>query len=378
MNVLHICPDYFGTKVYRRLCSALATSKISQRIYVPANHPPTNTEPGVLVAGKSFNVLERFLYFGKQNWLYRDIVGKHLAEGVDVIHAHKLFTGGYLALRLKRTFGVPYVVAIRNTDINDFFRRMPHLQKVGRTIMAEARKVLFISHAYRKQVLERWCGTGLRREIEKKSLVIPNGADRCFLQDRFSGAHPRDGQLRILHVGSIDPNKNLALTVKACQILQSQGVEVRYVVIGPVKDCRYGGKNLEYPFVEYLGPLPPEEVKKHMRHAHVFVMPSKTETFGLVYVEALSQGLPVVYTRGQGFDGWVADGSAGWAVSPCDPGELARKILDIWGNYQTFAANAAAVDLSPFDWENIAIRYREIYAEAISTAGQTNKKESHV
>ena len=295
-----------------------------------------------------------------------------------MIHAHKLFTGGYLALRLKRALGLPYVVAVRNTDVNDFFRRMPHLRRVGRTIMAEAEKVLFISHAYRKQVLEHWCGSDLQSEIEAKSLVVPNGADVCFLRDRFAGNRLGDGELRILHVGSVEPNKNLMLTVKACRILRSQGVDVRYVVIGPVKDRPYADKVMNCPFVEYLGTFPPEEVKTRMRQAHVFVMPSKTETFGLVYVEALSQGLPVIYTRGQGFDGWVDEGSAGWAVSPCDPGELAHKILDIWKNHPTFSANAAAVDLSPFDWDHIAARYQEIYAEAISTTRQDNQKESHV
>lgn len=378
MNVLHICPDYFGTKIYRRLFAALAATDISQRIYAPANHPPANAEPDVVVAGRSFNAMERFLYFGKQRWLSRDIERKRLAEGVDVVHAHKLFTGGYLALRLKRALGLPYVVAVRNTDVNDFFRRMPHLRTMGRTIMAQAEKVLFISHAYRKQVLERWCGDALRGKIEAKSLVVPNGADTCFLGDRFAGNRSSDGELRLLHVGSVEPNKNLALTVEACRILHSQGVNVRYVVIGPVKDRRYAEKVFACPFVEYLGAFPPEEVKTRMRQAHVFVMSSKTETFGLVYVEALSQGLPVVYTRGQGFDGWVDEGQAGWGVSPRDPEELARKILDIWRNYPIFARNVAALDLSPFDWDNIAARYREVYAEVISTAGQTNKKESHV
>lgn len=378
MNVLHICPDYFGTKVYRRLFAALAATETSQRIYVPANRPQENADAGVAVAGRRFNVWERFLYFGKQNWLFRDIARKRLAEGVDVVHAHKLFTGGYLALRLKRDLGLPYVVAVRNTDVNDFFRRMPHLRGLGRTIMAQAEKILFISHAYRKQVLERWCGPELRETIEAKSLVVPNGVDECFLRDRFSGNRPRDGELRILHVGSVEPNKNLLLTAKACRILRLQGVEVRYVVIGPVKNRRYADKLLECPFVDYLGSCPPEDVKARMRLAHVFAMPSKTETFGLVYVEALSQGLPVVYTRGQGFDGWVEEGAAGWSVSSRDPQELARRILDIWRNYPDFARNAAAVDLSPFDWDEIAARYAKIYADAVFPSRQNKNKECHV
>ena len=365
MNVLHICPDYFGTKVYRRLFAALAPREVSQKIYVPRNHPPRNAVPGVVVAERSFNVLERFLYFGKQKWLFQDLMEKRLAEDVDVVHAHKLFTGGYLALQLKRTMRIPYVVAVRNTDVNDFFRRMPHLRKVGRTILAQAERVLFISHAYRKQVLDCWCGPGLRGEVEAKSLVVPNGADVCFLRDRFSGSRPCNGELRILHVGSVEPNKNLDLTASACRILQSQGIVVRYVVIGPVKDRRYADKVLNCPFAEYLGTCTPEDVKKHMRHAHVFVMPSKTETFGLVYVEALSQGLPVIYTKGQGFDGWMEEGMAGWGTSSRDPEELARKILDIWRNYPDFARNAAAIDLSPFDWDNIAAQYCGVYSTAI-------------
>ena len=69
-------------------------------------------------------------------------------------------------------------------------------------------------------------------------------------------------------------------------------------------------------------------------------MPSKTETFGLVYAEAMSQGLPVIYTRGQGFDGQFEEGEVGYSVDCKDKKEISMKIIDIINNYDVISRNA--------------------------------------
>ena len=70
-----------------------------------------------------------------------------------------------------------------------------------------------------------------------------------------------------------------------------------------------------------------ENFIKYFIESDIFVMPSRYETFGLVYVEALSQGLPVIYTRGQGFDGQIPDGEVGYSVKCNDVNEIAEKLF---------------------------------------------------
>ena len=55
-------------------------------------------------------------------------------------------------------------------------------------------------------------------------------------------------------------------------------------------------------------------------------MPSFPETFGLVYVEAMSQGLPIIYTKGQGIDGYFEDGKVGYPVNTKDSNDIVKKL----------------------------------------------------
>ena len=75
---------------------------------------------------------------------------KHLLRLIDPktithVHAHTLFSDGVLALKLKRDYGIPYTVTIRNADINVFMRFMVHTWGVGKSIMQNADKVICIS-----------------------------------------------------------------------------------------------------------------------------------------------------------------------------------------------------------------------------------------
>ena len=92
-------------------------------------------------------------------------------------------------------------------------------------------------------------------------------------------------------------------------------------------------------------------------------MPSIHETFGLVYVEALSQGLSVLYTKNEGIDG-IFDEKVGESVHPTHLQEIIdalRLLLSQPNNYEALATNK--FDL--FSWRHIATKYQEIYSPFI-------------
>ena len=76
------------------------------------------------------------------------------------------------------------MVAVRNTDVNDFFRLMPHLRKRGINIMLNAQKVFFLSEAYKNQVFDKYVPNKYKEEIKKKTEVIPNGIDKFWFQNK--------------------------------------------------------------------------------------------------------------------------------------------------------------------------------------------------
>ena len=91
-------------------------------------------------------------------------------------------------------------------------------------------------------------------------------------------------------------------------------------------------------------------------------MPSHTETFGLTYAEAMTQGLPVIYTRGQGFDGQFSEGTVGYSVNSCDAAELAENIVKICEHYPELSKNCVQ-SVQRFQWDKIVQEYLRIYTE---------------
>ncbi|GAF71811.1 unnamed protein product, partial [marine sediment metagenome] len=96
------------------------------------------------------------------------------------------------------------------------------------------------------------------------------------------------------------------------------------------------------------------------RESDIFIMPSQKETFGLVYGEAMSQGLPIIYSKGQGIDGYFKEGKVGYSVNPNDTNDIIKKIELILENYHNISKNCHDM-VEKFSWENIARTYHNIY-----------------
>jgi glycosyltransferase involved in cell wall biosynthesis len=113
-----------------------------------------------------------------------------------------------------------------------------------------------------------------------------------------------------------------------------------------------------YPVVEK------EELLKYYRNANIFVMPSFTESFGLVYIEALSQATPVIYSENEGFDETFEDGYIGKAVNPSNVDDIASGISYIIENYNNIQKNCSNAIVT-FAWNEIAKKYFKIYSGII-------------
>ena len=290
-------------------------------------------------------------------------------KSFDLIHAHTLFTDGNCARDIFKKYSIPYIVAIRNTDINIFFKKAFWLRRRGIQIMKDASAIIFLSPPYKKEVFFKYVPIEFASEFEKKTYIIPNGIDDYWLnninskKDIISVKKRIDlKKIHLIYAGEISRNKNLDLTIKAVKILQQKGYAVRYCVVGKIRDdCLYK-KITKEPFVHYVEPQEKERLIGKYRDNDIFVMPSHTETFGLVYGEAMSQGLPVIYTRGQGFDGQFEEGEVGYAVDSNNAEEVVMRIIDICHNYEGMSQKCLC-SVNKFRWDIIASRYAQIYEE---------------
>jgi len=200
--------------------------------------------------------------------------------------------------------------------------------------------------------------------IIEKMITIPNGVDDFWLENNYEKpAFDKDSKtINLIYVGKIMKLKNVPTIAKAAEVLQQRGYEVSMTVIGQILDKSEYDKIKDKPFVKYESFQPMEAIIKKYRSNDVFVMPSFGETFGLVYVEAMSQGLPVIYTKGQGFDGQFPEGEVGYHIDPNSPEDIADKIELIMDNYDDMSKNSTRNALH-FDWDQISARYLQMYQE---------------
>lgn len=370
MLVLQIANGYCDSKLYSLLFAKMESVGVESKVFVPVRNSapvPPNEKANIIPC---FSQMDRLSFYTKQRKLLREIEAqRYVEDGISVVHAHTLFSAGYAAWRLHKQYGLPYIVAVRNTDVNVFFKYMLHLRHVGVQIMRDAYRVVFLSPAYLEQTLDRYVPKSLQHAIRQKSVVIPNGIDDYFLENRPQPRNAAATPLRLLYAGDLDTNKNLELTVRAAKLLREQGMEVTLTAVGQILEEKYQRIIDETPFIAYYPRCPKEGVLEHLRQADIFVMPSHRETFGLVYAEAMSQGVPALYTRGQGFDGQFPDGTVGYSVSDTDPEELAEKIRQVIAAYPHLSKGCLA-NVQRFNWSEIAMKYRDIYDAAINGKGE--------
>ena len=340
MKVLHIAPDYPHSKLYAQLISSLEEAGCKNCVYVQSGGKETTSPYQIYYLGRDFGIIDRLLYFRKQHIIANDIIEKNLLKGVDVVHAHNLFSAGYNAYKLWKKYKIPYIVAVRNTDVNDFFHYMIHLRPIGVKVMREAAAVIFLSPSYRDTVLNTYVPSKERDIILSKCHIIPNGLDPFFMDNRARAPRKIDdvNRIRLIYIGDIDKNKNVVTTIKACKILKGKGYHVSLDVVGRIKDKKQE-KIKGIDFVNYHPFSPKEKVIEHLNDADIFVMPSIFETFGLVYIEAMSQGLPVIYSKGQGFDGYYEEGKVGYHVPCFDENAIVESIIRIMDNYSSISKN---------------------------------------
>ncbi len=374
MSVLHITNGYTTSALYSELFSHLAKLGIEEYVLAPTFYLlDTHPQDYYLHQYLRCNCpLSRLLYSRKIRKLTNEALKIVDINQISLIHAHTLFSDGGIALELMAKHSLPYIVAIRNTDINVFFKYFFYLRNRGIKILDGAKRIILISPVYRDRLLE-YLDKSIQDSILNKFEVIPNGINPLWIEN----SHKIPNKLlkniiRAIYVGDFDKNKNLESTIAAVEILRNSNINIELYLVGLRRniETNYQQRILKLAIqkknwchvYERTGR---EKIINYFRNSDIFIMPSHTETFGLVYVEALSQGLPIIYTKGEGFDGFFPDGHVGYAVDSHSVRDIADKVRLIIDNYRQLIQNIANIDLSQFSWDNIAKRYMSIYREVL-------------
>lgn len=367
MKVLFINRNYLTTALHQTMIEHFERLGVVCNVFAPAaKEDQAVIKPNSNVTEcKCYSKWERPFYRFKQARIIRAILSNYDVKSFNLIHASTVFTDGNAAFQLKRKYGIPYIVAFRDTDLT-FFKLRLDLRRRGIRILQNASAIIFLSEMILEQFLHKYVPVELQDDTRNKTFIIPNGIDDFWFDNKSnlnidkSIERIKNKELRIIYAGRITKNKNLELTQAALEQLNSQGWSCSFTVIGKVFENEVVNKLSKYDYTVFVEPLKKEQLISYYRDADIFVMPSHHETFGLVYAEAMSQGLPIIYTRGQGFDGQFKDGEVGYSVSDLDSSELSENIILIADNYLTLSRNAYEL-VDRFRWNRICKKYIDLF-----------------
>lgn len=371
MNLLYISEDHLNSKVHHQLCNALMNSEEQLNITLfsvartgigfqdirSLYEDPLYDEKVVPLTNSHFFYKYWFPYKIRTKW--RLLLNSVDLFQINYVHAATLFSEGIMAYRCWKYYGIPYSVTIRGTDINFYLKKMPHLWHLGREIVRNAKKVIFISPAQQKSAYLAPPFFKIQKILEEKSIVIPNGLDPYWHLHRAKREVRKPSKW--LYVGKFDRNKNVEFLIESFLKARVERSDWELHLVGGGGDreqavlqlIEQNPEAIVYHGVEY----DKERLQQYYREADAFIMVSKSETFGLVYLEALSQGLPVIYTKGEAIDQLFENQKVGIAATLKDPTGVTNAMLTLFDHYDEYCAEVANLDLSLFDWEKIANSY---------------------
>lgn len=370
MTILYLCTYYHRAMIFRDAMNSL--EKLGNTVTAfnaVAKHTAIDDKYKSIMDSKvvhkeCFNKNDRYIYFLKQKKIALSIANNINLKEIELIHSHTLFNGGWAARNIHKKYDIPYIVSVRNTDINSFLK-YPAFKAVARKIINDSCGVQFLSAAYKERFIEL-CYPKDRKVIEGKCAVIANGVERFWLENIAEAKDIQDRKaVSLLCVGKIDKNKNMESVLKAADILEHKGIATKITLIGQILDEDLYGRLKKDDRVSLVPYLTKEKLIHYYRESDVFVMPSFHESFGRVYVEAMSQGVPVIYTRGQGFDGIFKDGEVGYAVSANNPEEVAEATLKIMENYSEISHNCIC-NCIHFDWIEVGRQLDDFYKKSLA------------
>ncbi len=372
-NLVHINSYYLSNKLHAELIENIEKNdnQINQFIFVPflkgsiskkqiREENSKDFKRSTLILSDNFNKISRIIWPLKIWKIYKDYKVRFKNKQIDFTHSHSLISNGIISYLLYKKYNIPYFVTIRNTDINTFMKRFFLFRKLGEKILKKANGIIVLSPAYRDIQLKKVISQKIFNAIKHKISVIPNGVNDFWIENSVIKSTTTK-EINILFVGKLRENKNILGVLQVCEILFKRGVKFTLNIAGDGLLKNHIINNTYSFNLNDLGHLNSKtELLEVYRNNHLLIVPSFKESFGLVYVEAMTQGLPVIYTKGQGFDGFFKDNEIGFSVTATDYNNMADKIQLIFKNYLELSKNATKKS-KLFSWDNNSENLLNLY-----------------
>ena len=292
----------------------------------------------------------------------------------DVVHTHSVFLWPtWAAARVAQHRRIPYVLAPRGMLVQDLIRRKHGWVKrlwialIERRNLANAALIHFTSRLEAEEAAK--LGLSMR-----KSCIVPNGLDMPGLDSRCNGnlsASVTAGEKPfLLFVGRINWKKGLDRLIAAlpgiadCRLVVAGNDEERYTPELEALAVKLGVRER----ISFVGPVYGEDKAELFRRALLLVLPSYSENFGNVVLEAMAAGCPVAVTPEVGAADIVRESGAG-AVLDGDPATLSAGICTLIADpmaLKRMGVKGREFVSQHYTWEAISLQMEAAYRQAIA------------
>lgn len=300
----------------------------------------------------------------------------HSNTPFDVIHLNNTYPMGALANHLANKWNVPYITQLHGDSFRQTLNRNPWLRRSTENTLRNSTQIVCVGSPL-VEVVHQAMGDSLQTPH-----VVHNGIDpqtivdvpSCDLRERFKD------KTMLLTIANLVPSKGVDLVLLAMAELIHDYPNLHYVIVGGGKQ-RHKLEKLANTkgikqHVSFEGPVPHQRAMEYMAQADIFAMLSKNEGLGIVYLEAMVNGLPVIGSLGEGIADIIVDGQNGLLIPPHDVTALigaVRTLIEEPTLAQQLGEKAKSDIETQYTWEIIAHKWINIY----NLAYEYNKKRNN-
>jgi glycosyltransferase involved in cell wall biosynthesis len=292
----------------------------------------------------------------------RDVLARHHSQ---LVHVQCVSSNGYYAHRAALRGNLPLVVSLQGEltmDANHIYQRSATMRRTWRRLLADADVVTGCSQQVVDEAIAAY-GDALAGKVR----VVRNGTDLAQVR----AAEPeRRGHPFVLGIGRFVPQKGFDVLIDAFGRAAEAHPEVHLVLAGDgperaALEAR-AATNPAADRIVFVGGVPAERAFSLFRGALGFVLSSRHEPQGIVVVEAMAAGTPVIATRVGGVPETVRDGENGLLVEGDDVDSMAKGLSELLLHPEAARSRAerAIADVEDYDWSRITDQYLQCYEEA--------------
>ncbi len=262
---------------------------------------------------------------------------------------------------------IPYVVQCQGSDV--------YLPWKGKKIISN----IVLRSAGAVVVLTQDMKDTLRATFKGNVAVIPNGIDgenfgRAIIKDMRQELAIGSGEKIIIFVGGLKPIKGVRYLIEAFAMVAQKMPNARLLLVGDGPERQ----NLEAMVIKeglkekvhFVGKIENDAIVTYMMTGDIFVLPSLSEGFGIVNLESMACGLPIIATNVGGIPEIVTDGENGFLVSPKNPAQIAEKILLLFTDdkLREKISKNNKEKVKEYDWQNIVAKLEKVYGEVLENS----------